>query len=225
MVNAVDLNEKWLYRVGGISALVIAVTYILITLLYARVGAPPTGGEAWLQYLAGKTTSWQAIISLSVMTNFLYLPVALSLYFALKKINTNAVLVAIAFIGLFIVLELAVNWTCYASLLVLRSDYAAATDDAQRAAYIAAADYPSAVLASRLALVYAIGTLSFGFFILGFVMLKGVFNKLTAYLGIVTGVLGIVAVAGLSVAVILNAVFATAWLFLVGYRLYQLARA
>jgi hypothetical protein len=151
--------------------------------------------------------------------------VALSLYFALKKINTNAVLVAIAFIGLFIVLELAVNWTCYASLLVLRSDYAAATDDAQRAAYIAAADYPSAVLASRLALVYAIGTLSFGFFILGFVMLKGVFNKLTAYLGIVTGVLGIVAVAGLSVAVILNAVFATAWLFLVGYRLYQLARA
>jgi hypothetical protein len=35
--------------------------------------------------------------------------------------------------------------------------------------------------------------------------------------------LGIIAVAGVSIAVILNAVSATIWLFLVGYRLYQLA--
>jgi hypothetical protein len=54
-------------------------------------------------------------------------------------------------------------------------------------------------------------------------MLKGVFNKLTAYIGIMTAMLGIAAVAGVSLAVILNAVSATMWLFLVGYRFYRLA--
>jgi hypothetical protein len=223
-VNTANPSEKGLYRVGGIAAFVIAMVYIIIVGLYARVGAPPTGGEAWLIYLTGKTSSWQAIISLSVMTNFLFLPVALSLYSALKSINRNAMLIATLFVGLFVVLELAVNWTCYASLLVLSKGYTAAANDAQRIAYVAAANYPSAILASRLALVYAIGTLSFGFFIIGFVMLKGVFNKITAYLGIITGILGMVAVAGWGLAVILNAVFATVWLFFVSYRLYQLAR-
>jgi hypothetical protein len=42
--------------------------------------------------------------------------------------------------------------------------------------------------------------------------------------GIITGLLGIVAVAGLSIAVILNAVFAMIWLFFVGYRLYRLSQ-
>jgi hypothetical protein len=36
------------------------------------------------------------------------------------------------------------------------------------------------------------------------------------------GVAGIAAVVGVSTAVILNAVLATIWLFLVGYRLYRL---
>lgn len=209
-------------RVGGISALAIAVAYIIIIALYALVGAPPTGGEAWLQYLVGKTSLWWAIIGISVLTNFLFVPVALALYVALHKLNRHAMLIAVAFIALFVVLELAVNWASYAALLMLSNDYASATNDAQRAAYVAAAQYPSAVIASPLALVYAIGTLSFGFLVVGFVMLKGVFSKITAYLGIITGVLGIAAVAGLRIAVILNAVCATIWLFFVGFGLFRL---
>jgi len=89
---------------------------------------------------------------------------------------------------------------------------------------VAAATLASAVLESPLAAVWAIGTLSFGFLVIGFVMLKGVFNKATAYLGILTGVLGIAAVAGVSIAVILNALFATIWLFFVGYRLLKLSK-
>jgi len=146
----------------------------------------------------------------------------LSLYLALRTVSEKAMLVGVAFIGLFIVLECAVNWTCYASLLVLSHGYAAAASEAQRAAYVAAASYPSAVLASRLALVYAIGTLSFGFLVIGLVMLRGVFSKATAYLGVVTGLLGIAAVAGFSVAVILNALCALLWLLFVGYRLFRL---
>lgn len=106
----------------------------------------------------------------------------------------------------------------------MSKEYAAATNDSQRMILITAANYPSAVIASPLALIYAIGTLSFGFLVFRFVMLKGVFNNLTVYIGILTGILGIAPVEGASITVILNAISATVWLFLVGYRLYRLAR-
>jgi hypothetical protein len=222
MVNAVDPEGKWLYRVGGISSLVLGLAYLITIALYAHVGAPPSGGEAWLKYLAGKTTVWWAILGLSVLTDLLFVPVALSLYLALKGVNRNAMLVATAFVGLFIVLDLAVTWSNYASLITLSGNYTAATNDAQRVAYIAAANYASAVLASRLEAVYAIVVLSFGILMIGLVMLKGIFRKSTAYLGLVTGILGIVSIAGLNVTIIMNAVLATVWVLLVGYRLYRL---
>lgn len=218
------ITDGWLFRMGGLSALVIGLAYLVIIGLYSVTGAPPVGGEAWLNYLVGKTSAWWAIVGISVFTNFLYVPVALALYFALYRVNYQAMLIGVAFVGLFITLELAVNWASYASLIMLSGDYAAASDDAQRALLIAAANYPSSVIASPLALVYAVGTLSFGFLVIGVVMLHGVFNKLTAYLGILTGILGLMAVAGVGLAVILNAVSATLWLFFVGYRLYRLAR-
>ena len=109
-VNAVDPDGKWLYRVGGISALVLGTAYIVIVALYVPVGAPPSGAEARLAYLAGNTTVWWAILGLSVLTDFLFIPVALSLYLALKGINRNAMLVATAFVVLFVVLDLAVTW-------------------------------------------------------------------------------------------------------------------
>jgi hypothetical protein len=133
-------------------------------------------------------------------------------------------LIAVAFVGLFIALENAVNWTSYGSLILLSRDYAAAPNESQRAIFVAAATYASATLDSPLAGVWAIGTLSFGFLVIGFVMRKSVFHKFTAYVGILTGILGIAAVAGVGIAVIPNAVFALIWLFLVGYRLYRLAQ-
>ncbi len=218
-----DVAERGLYRWGGYAALTIGVAYIVIIGLYAAAGAPPVGGEAWLEYLAGKAAVWWGIVGVSVLTNFLFVPVAFALYFALRGLNRGAMLIGVAFVGLFIALELAVNWAGYAALIMLSDEYAAAAE-AQRVILIAAASYPSAVIASPLALVYAIGTLSFAFLMIGLVMRQGVFNKVTAYVGIVTGLLGLAAVAGLSLAVILNAVAATVWLFLVGYRLVQLAR-
>ncbi len=224
MGDAVNPDGKWTYRVGSIASLAIGLAYIVIIALYASAGVPPEGGEARLDYLVGKTTIWWAIVGISVLTNFLYVPLSLSLYFALRSVNRMAMLIGVAFIGLFVILENAVNWTVYGALIVLSENYAAVTSEGQRAILVAAATFASAVLESPLAAVWAIGTLSFGFLIIGFVMLKSVFSKLTAYIAILIGILGIVAVAGVSIAVILNAVFATIWLFFIGYRLYQLSR-
>jgi hypothetical protein len=222
--NAADPDSGWLYRVGGISALVLGAAYIAIIPLYAHVGAPPSSGEAWLKYLSGKTTVWWAIPGLSVLTDLLFVPVALSLYLALKRVHRSAMLVATAFVGLFVVLDLAVTWSSYAALLTLGGGYAAADDDVQRAAYVAAANYPSAVLASLLEIVYAIVILSVAILIIGMVMWKGIFNRATASLGLITGILGIASLTGVSTIIIMNALFATVWVLFVGYRLYRLGQ-
>jgi len=158
------------------------------------------------------------------LTDLLFLPIAASLYLALKHMNRNVMLIAIAFVSLFIVLDLAVTWANYASLISLSGSYAAATSDAQRESYVAAANYAAAVLASRLEIAYSIVNLSFAILLIGAVMLKGVFNKITAYLGLATGLVGIASLAGFGVTVIVNAVLATVWIFLIGYRLLRLGQ-
>jgi hypothetical protein len=70
MDRTVDPEGRWLYRVGGICALVLGLAYIVIFPLFARVGAPPTGGAAWLQYLDGKTTVWWAILGIVSAAGF-----------------------------------------------------------------------------------------------------------------------------------------------------------
>ena len=213
----------WL-RVGSIAAILLGVGYVAIIPLYAHVGAPPNGGEAWFQYLPGKTTIWWAIIALSVFTDLPYIPIALALYLALEKVRRNAMILAVAFMGLFVVLDLAITWPHFTSILVLYGKYLAATSEIQRQGFLAAANYGSAVLNSPLEAVYSIVTLSIGILLAGVVMLRGVFDKPTAWLAIATGVFGIAAPTGLSVAIYGNALLATIWLFFVGYRLYRLAQ-
>ena len=60
-------------------------------------------------------------------------------------------------------------------------------------------------------------------------MLKGIFNKITAYLGLITGILGVAAVAGsffvnTSIVTIIASVLTTVWVLFVGFRLYRLGR-
>ena len=57
------------------------------------------------------------------------------------------------------------------TLLTLSGLHAAATNDVQRAAYVAAANYASAVLASRTEVFYSIVDLSVGILVIGLVIL------------------------------------------------------
>ncbi|HEX9219875.1 MAG TPA: hypothetical protein VF858_05275, partial [Gemmatimonadaceae bacterium] len=126
---------------------------------------------------------------------------------------------------------LTVTWANYTSLIILSGDYTAATNDAQRAVFVAAATYPSAVLGSRLLGVYVILVPSVGILITALVMLKGIFSKSTAYLGLASGILGIISVAGsffvssLALTVIIASVLTTVWVLFAGYRLYRLGQA
>ncbi len=224
----VDADGTSLYRVGGLAAIAFGIAYVVIFPLYASVGAPPDGGEAWLSYADGKTAAWWAIVGLSVLTDFLLVPITLALYLALKEVDRNGVLLAMAFVAAFVVLDLAVTWPNLAVLISLTGDFGAAASDARRAAIVAAAEYPSAVLSSTLAGVYSIATLSVGILMLSHVMLRSAFSRTAAFVGVATGTLGIISVAGpfvvsaLGLMVILASVLTTVWAFLVGHRLYRL---
>ena len=131
---------------------------------------------------------------------------------------------ASVFVGLFVALDLAVTWANYAALLTLSGLYAAVTNEMQRAGYVAAANYASAVLASPTEVFYAIVDLSIGVFIIGFMMLKerGIFKKTTACLGLAAGVFGFISVGRFFIAVMLHTVLITIWFLFVGYRLCRL---
>jgi hypothetical protein len=216
---------------GGISALALAIGYLLTFPVYAWVGdAPPSGVEAQLAYFAEHATGWWIILGLMVCTDLLYLPVFLSLYQVLKGVNKNVMLLAIACIGLFVALDLAVTWTAYSALITSGVNYGAAATEAQRAVFIAGAGYPSAMLESPLSGTYAILIPSLGVLLTGLVMLRGIFNRTTAYLALAVGITGIVFMGSyvtdaLYVVRIVNALLATVWYLLAGIRLYRLGQA
>jgi len=228
----VDPEGKWMYRVAGICAIALAVGYFLTFPLYGWVGNPPASGvEAQLAYFSEHAAGWWTIAFLMVVTDLLLVPIFFGIYMALKHINKGLMLVALAFKAfLFVILDLAVTWTAFSTMIIAGVQYGAATTEAQRAALAAAAAYASAMLASPLAQVYANVIPALGVLFAGVVMLKGVFNKATAYLALAMGLVGILYLGsffidGLAVLAIIAALLAMIFYLLVGVRLYRLSRA
>lgn len=229
VASVVDPDRKGVYRLGGLSAFALVTTYLIIIALFVPVYPIPREGQAMLEYLVGKTSVWWAIIGIHALADFLYAALAFSLYEALRGINRPAMLVAAGGIVVSVVLELAITWPSVATLITLSQGYAAASD-VQRAAYVAGANYGTAMFNSTLGAFYTIVVPAIGILLIGLVMRKGIFSKSTAYLGMVTGVLGIVSVVGplfvsaLEGTIILTSLLTTVWFLLVGWRLYKLSQ-
>jgi hypothetical protein len=232
MANSVDPEGKWMYRVAGICAIVLVVGYFLTFPVYGWVGNPPASSvEAQLAYFGEHAAGWWAIVFLMVVTDLLLVPIFFGIYMALKHINKGLMLVALTFKAfLFVILDLAVTWTAFSTMVIAGVQYAATANEAQRAALAAGAAYASAIMTSPLANVYANVIPALGVLFVGVVMLKGVFNKATAYLALAMGLTGILYLGSffidsLGVLRIINALLATFFYLLVGARLYKLGRA
>jgi hypothetical protein len=231
IANSVDPEDKRLYHMSGIVALVLVVAYFFTFPIYFWVGDQPGSGvEAQLAYFAEHAGGWWAIVFLMVFTDLLIVPIFFGIYMALKHINKGLMLVALAFKAfLFVILDLAVTWTAYSTVIIAGVRYGEAATEAQRAGLVAGAAYASAMLDSPLAGTYAILIPSLGVLFAGLVMLKGVFNKLTAYVALATGLTGIVWMCsffmdGLDIFRYINALLAAVFYLLVGYQLYKLSK-
>lgn len=226
-----DPEGKWLYRMSGIAAFVLVVGYLLTFPIYFSVGDQPAiGVEAQLAYFAEHAGGWWAIVFLMVFTDLLIVPIFFGIYMALKHVNNGLMLVALAFKAfLFVILDLAVTWTAYSTMIISGVKYATAASEVQRAALVAGAAYASAMLDSPLFGTYAILIPSLGVLFAGLVMFKGVFNRATAYIALAIGLTGILFIGSyfidsLAVFRYINALLAAAFYLLAGYRLYKLGR-
>jgi hypothetical protein len=221
-----DQSWKGVFRVGGICLLVIGVVYLIGAVLSIILGPPPSSGELYLKSLAGHVILSQVNFGLFAFTDFLLLPAVLALYLALKHLAKNPLLIAAGFLALFLVLDLAITELNSLTLVSLTQHYAAATSDAQRSAYAAAADYALATIPIATFFSYLVS--SVGLLITSLVMLKGVFNRPTALLGIVASIEGIVGsfyvffptLAGLLVPSLIT--FGL-WALFAGTRMYKLS--
>lgn len=229
MENANSSREKWIRRMGGISAIIFGVAYLAIMALYLPLGGKPTGAEAWLSQTAGHAATWWGILGFSVLTDFLLVLISFSLYQVLKGLDKTAMRLATIFVGLFILLDLALTWTNIGSLIVMGELYASAVNESDKAALITAALYPATVADSNLIFIYNSFTLAVGILLTGLVMRSGVFNKVTAYTGIATGILAMVSVAGSffssslsGMTIILASLLTMVWYFMVGFKLVRL---
>ena len=225
MIGLKEPSQRLAIRIGAVAATLVCIGYLVIIPLYWAVGAPPHDGEAWFRYLPGRTAQWWAILWISVATDLLYVPVALTLYQVLGRFNRPLMILSNALFGLFVTLDLAITWTHYGTILELYRLCDQAPESVNRAAFVSGANYALAMLNSPLEIVYSIVLLSAGILVAGWVMLRAKVQLAAAWLAIITGVLGLLSLSGLGLFIMGNALAATAWLLFLGIWLSRLSRA
>jgi hypothetical protein len=227
-----DSSCKTIYWIGGLVSMIL-IAYCLSTLLIiVFIGPPPETIEECFSIL--NANKLKGLLQLDILTVFimpLYYLLFYSFYLALKR--TNHELVAISTIMVFAGLTLFLSTSSVFSYLNLSDKYSLATNDFQKNQLLAAGN---AILASDMwhgtsALIGGL-LLQTGGLIISFVMLKSdVFNKITAYTGIIIFGLDLAhIVVGLflpiigSIIMVVAGTFYLLWFPLIGLRLIKLGQ-
>ncbi len=218
---AIDLNDKSLYKAGGIFAYAVSLLFILEIALGVALGKlPGSSGLAWLSFVNDKSGDWSALIYVTVVGDLLFLLVYLSLYSALRSVSRGLILVATVWAVFGTVLDEVISNANFASLLTLGGQYAGAGTTAQRAADVAAADYAAALLSSRLESIFAFVIPAVAIILIGIVMLRSPFGRRIAYLGMAAGFFDLLQITGWDLAALLSTVLQAIWFGLIGRCLY-----
>ena len=221
-----DPSWRSLYRAGGICAVLAGVLYIAaLALDFIVPPAPVSGGAATLQYIASHRSFYILAQTLWLAPSVLLMVAFLALPVALKHLNKSYAAIG-ALIGV-ASWALSLAWPTTGggghALVYLSDQYVAATSAAQRAAFAAAAEgfIAQNTIPTLIGILEPVGIL-----ILSLIMLKGVFHKSVAYLGIITGILGVVSetlrpIMGISYAV--YGILLIVWFLVIGWNLFWLA--
>jgi len=225
-VAGTDQSWRSLYRVGAVSAALYFLLIIVPVILINIAPLPPlTGGAAVLQYIAQNKAVYIVELVSFVGLSLPAMVVFLALYVALRHIDKSY-----AALGALIGIASEIIALAYSSsppslhigLVSLSDQYGAATSEAQRISLATAAEGLIAVSNT----VNAAGILTaLGILVISLAMLKGLFPRGVAYLGIAAGALGIVSetfrdVIGAGYYV--YGLLLPAWFIAVGWKLYRL---
>jgi hypothetical protein len=224
-----DYRWQGLYRLGGVTALIIALLLIGEIVVYAVLPRPATA----IEYFAIFHDNWLAGLLyfdlLGMISYLLFIPTILALYMALHHTSETAMIVATALFFIGIADFFATN-TAF-SVLTLSSQYATAKTEAERAMFLTAGQ-TMVTLFNENAFLVSYVIVSAAWAMISAVMLRStLFSHSIAYAGILAGTTGIAAVilehisaSTLFIAIALYFVAIVSlfvWAVLVGRRLYQ----
>jgi len=220
-----DPSWRSLYRAGGISAILYVILGIIVPvlLLIGSSDSRDMNGAALLQFIASNRTWWMVVQTLTLGASFLAIVVFVALYAVLKHLNKSY-----AAIGTITAIVCEILFIAFYPLtlgLVYMSDQYVLATDTQR---IALATASESLLAQNTVfnpfydIVFVVSIL-----IISVVMLKGVFHKSVAYLGIATTAAAIICVALwpiLEIAYFWWWFVFMIWFIAVGWKLYKLGK-
>lgn len=214
-----------LYRIGGVCLIITGPLYIMGAILSVVIGGAPDATEAYMKALTDHVLASQINFGIFIVTDLLLIPAAMALYLAFREAAKNVMLIAVALLLVYIVVDLAVTEMNSVAVVTLAQQYAAATSEAQQAAYLAAVNFPLATLPLATFFSYVVSCISW--LMITLVMLKAGFNKPISYLGILAFVAGIVGGFYVVLPVLANFLLPCllafgVWTVLVGVRLMNL---
>ncbi len=221
-----------LCRAGGIAAFIFLV-YSLATMLQITVlgGPPSSAAEAFQVLQQNKAAGLLRLDFPTVLVLPFYYVLFFGLFAALKDTDRTqaAIAIAMVFIGLTLVLAMPTALP----VMALSDRYAAATSEAMKAHYLAAGE---AVLATDI--WHGTGAYLGGIFVqtgavwISVIMLRGVFSRLTGWVGIITHGLDLIHILLVpflpntaAIFMMIGGLGYPVWLWLVGRRLLEAGRS
>lgn len=225
------MTEAWwpgLVRLGGCGALFAAALYLAaLVVVVASPPAPAAGGAAVLQYIAANRTVYILQQVLWLLPGALLMVTFVALYLALRGVSRTWAAVGglVGIVSWALTLVYPATGGGAPALVYLSDQYVATADSAQQALYSAAAEG----LIAQNVVPTAFGILEpIGILIMSLVALRGKLPRAVAYLGILTGALGIV---GETLRPVLGAAYAVygllllAWFLAIGWALVRRGRS
>jgi hypothetical protein len=178
-----DVGWKRIFRIGGISALIVTAFFLLDMVVLVAFRPYPETADGWFVLLGNNRIVGLLSLDIFVLAGFpLCYPMFFALYGALKQVDPAvlAFVTILAFAGLAVLISTDKTY----SMISLSDRYAAATTDAQKALLLAAGE-------TVLATSNGTGTNLASFFLEGaalifsiFMLRSGIFGRFTAYMGI-----------------------------------------
>ncbi|MFQ6010739.1 MAG: DUF4386 family protein [Nitrososphaerales archaeon] len=210
---------RGVYRVGGIFAIISGILGLLLLGLFVFVGPLPEEGGVMLESISSNNLLYRATFGFMLVFQLSFLPVIPSLYFSLRGVSRTHALFGGFISGIGAVL--GVIWASVIYSLLSLSDTFVLAFGAERPALAAAAQIGLSLTNTLFVLVYAM--LAIGLFLVfGAAMLKGVYAKWMGWLGILTGIVVLVAIIPpLNILFFVATVLMAAWFFGVGAKLLK----
>ena len=221
-----DPSWALLYRIGGACAGAFVVMVVVgIVLAVAAPPAPLDGGAATLAHIAAHRSLYVLQQQLWLVPGVFAAVVYLSLFPALQRLDRSLAALGTAIGGGAWALTLTIpTTTTGAPALVYLSDQFAVADPGRQRALATAAE----TLIAQNRTTSVVGPLTtVGLLLVSVVMLRGVFPRWVAWLGVVAGALGITAEALRMVLegfYVVYGVLLPVWMAAVGWHLYRLGR-